>query len=75
MLLGRWGRYTAPGGTIPYTVYRPSIYDIQGAHAPLRPRKTQRDKVLAAIQVGLYVPLNPPPTPCSKRQLKRVGGE
>ena len=57
-MAGRWGRYIAPGGTIPY---RPSIFDIQGAHAPLRPRKTQRDKVLAAMQVGLYVPLNPPP--------------
>ena len=52
------GRFIAPGGTIPY---RPSIFDIQGAHAPLHPRKTQRDKVLAAMQVGLYVPLNPPP--------------
>ena len=38
------GRYIAPGGTVPY---RPSIFDIQGAHVPLRPRKTQRDKVLA----------------------------
>ena len=28
---------------------------------PPHPRKTQRDKVLAAKQVGLYVPLNPPP--------------
>ena len=37
-----------------YTLY------IQGAHAPLHPCKTQRDKVLAAKQVGLYVPLNPP---------------
>ena len=36
------------------------ILYIQGAHAPLHPRKTQRDKVLAAKQVGLYVPLNPP---------------
>ena len=34
---------------------------IQGAHAPLRPRKAERDKVLAAKQVGLCVPLNPPP--------------
>ena len=32
---------------------------IQGAHAPLR--KTQRDKVLATKQVGLYVPLIPHP--------------
>ena len=38
-----------------YTLY------IQGAHAPLRPRKAQKDKVLAAKQVGLCVPLNPPP--------------
>ena len=49
--------YTAPRGTIPY---RPSIIDIQDAHAPLHPRKTQKDKVLAAMQVGLYIPLNPP---------------
>ena len=34
---------------------------IQGAHATLSPRKTQRDKVLVAKNVGLYVPLNPPP--------------
>ena len=34
-MAGLWGRYIAPGGTIPY---RPSIFDIQGAHAPLRPR-------------------------------------
>ena len=47
---------------------------IQGTHAPLRPCKTQRDKVLSAKQVGRYVPLKPP-TPCSERQLKRVGGE
>ena len=26
---------------------------IQGAHVPLRPHKTPRDKVLAAKQVGL----------------------
>ena len=55
-----WGRYIAPSGTIPY---RPSILYIyiytQGAHAPLCPCKTQRDKVLAAKQVGPYVPLNP----------------
>ena len=65
--------YTAPRGTIPY---RPSIIDIQGAHAPLHPRKTQKDKVglLAATQVGLYIPLNAP-IPCSERQLKRAGGE
>ena len=30
---------------------------IQGAHASLHPCKTQRDKVLAAEQVGLYIPL------------------
>ena len=41
-----------------YTQY--NLY-IQGTHAPLRPRKTQRDKILAAKQVGLYFPLNPPP--------------
>ena len=35
-MAGLWGRYIAPGGAIPY---RPSIFDIQGAHAPLRPRK------------------------------------
>ena len=34
---------------------------IQGTHDPLRPCKTQRHKVLAAKQVGLYIPLNPPP--------------
>ena len=34
-----------------YTLYT------QGAHAPLRPRKTPRDKVLAVKQVGLWVPL------------------
>ena len=62
--------YIAPSGTIPY---KPSILYIQGAHAPLRPGKTQRDKVLAAKQVGLYIPSNP--TPCSERQLKRVSGE
>ena len=56
-MAGQWGRYVVPGGTIPF---RPSIFDIQGAHAPLRPHKTQRDKVLAAMQVGLYVLLNPP---------------
>ena len=33
---------------------------IQGAHAHLRSLKTQRDKVLAAKQVGLYIPLSPP---------------
>ena len=66
-----WGRYIAPGGTIPY---RPSIFDIQGAHAPLRPRKTQRDKVLAANE-GRPIHPSKPPTPCSLRQLKRVGGE
>ena len=65
------GRYIAPGGTIPY---RPSIFDIQGAHAPLRPRKTQRDKVLAA-NAGRPIRPSKPPTPCSQRQLKRVGGE
>ena len=54
----KMGRYIAPSGTIPY---RPSIFDIQGTHTPLRPRKTQRDTVLAAMQVGLYIPLNPPP--------------
>ena len=32
---------------------------IQGAHAPLLPCKTQRGKVLAAKQVGLYVPPDP----------------
>ena len=36
------------------------IFDIHGAHAPLCPRKTQRYKVLAATQVDIYVPLNPP---------------
>ena len=41
--------------------YRPSIFDIQGHHAPLRPCKTQRDKILAAMQVSLCIPLNPPP--------------
>ena len=30
-----WDRSIAPDGTIPY---RPSILDIRGAHAPLRPR-------------------------------------
>ena len=65
------GRYIAPGSTIPY---RPSIFDIQGAHAPLRPRKTQRDKVLAA-NAGRPIRPSKPPTPCSQRQLKRVGGE
>ena len=34
---------------------------IQGAHAPLCLRKTQTDKVVAAKQVCLYIPLNPPP--------------
>ena len=56
-----FGRYIAPSGAIPYkpsTVY--CIY-IQGAHAPLCPRNTQRDKVLAAEHVGLYIPLNHPP--------------
>ena len=67
----RWGRYIAPGGTIPYGK---SIFDIQGTHTPLRPRKTQRDKVLAAI-AGRPIRPSKPPTPCSKRQLKRVGGE
>ena len=66
------GQVYCTNGTIPY---RQSIFDINGAHAPLRPRKTQRDKVLAAMQVGLHVPLNPPPTPCSERQLKHAGGE
>ena len=70
-MAGLWGRYIAPGGTIPY---RPSIYDIHGAHAPLRPRKTQRDKVLAA-NAGRPIRPSKPPTPCSQRQLKRVGGE
>ena len=65
------GRYIAPGGTIPY---RPSILHIQGAHAPLRPRRTQRDKVLAA-NAGRPIRPSKPPTPCSQRQLKRVGGE
>ena len=65
------GRYIAPGGTIPY---RPSIFDIQGAHAPLHPRKTQRDKVLAA-NAGRPIRPSKPPTPCSQRQLKHVGGE
>ena len=65
------GRYIAPGGTIPC---RPSIFNIQGAHAPLRPRKTQRDKVLAA-NVGRPICSPKPPTPCSQRQLKHVGGE
>ena len=31
---------------------------IQGAHTPLPPCKTQRDKILAAEQVDLYAPLN-----------------
>ena len=60
-----------PGGTIPY---RPSIFDIQGAHAPLHPHKTQRDKVLAA-NAGRPIRPSKPSTPCSQRQLKRVGGE
>ena len=54
-----WGRYTAPSGTIPY---RPSMLIIHKAPMPpLHPHKTQRHTVLAAKQVGLYVPLNPPP--------------
>ena len=32
-----WDPSIAPDGTIPY---RPSVLDIQGAHAPLHPRKT-----------------------------------
>ena len=48
------------------------IFDIQGAHAPLRPRKTQRDKVLAAMKVGLYVPLTPPP-PLLKEAVETCG--
>ena len=67
-----WDRSIAPDGTIPY---RPSILDIRGAHAPLRPRKTQRDKVLAANAGRPIRPSEPPPPPCSQRQLKRVGGE
>ena len=50
------------------------VYLIYKAPMPLSTHATQRDKVLAAKQVGLYVPLNPPPL-CSERQLKRVGGE
>ena len=34
---------------------------IQSTHVPLCPHKTQRDKVLAAKQVGLYASLNPHP--------------
>ena len=37
------------------------LYSIQDAHAPLHPCKTQKEKVLAAEQVGLYAPLNSPP--------------
>ena len=66
-----WDRSIAPDGTIPY---RPSILDIRGAHAPLSPRKTQRDKVLAA-KAGRPIRPSKPPTPCSQRQLKHVGGE
>ena len=39
------GQVYCTGGTIPY---KPSIFDIQGANAPLCPRKTHRDKILAA---------------------------
>ena len=41
------GQVYCTSGTIPYG---PSIFDTQGAHAPLCPHKTQRDKVLAAMQ-------------------------
>ena len=73
-MAGRWTRYIryiAPGGTIPY---RPSIFDIQDAHAPLCPPKTQRDKVLAA-NAGRPICPSKPLTLCSERQLKRPGGE
>ena len=39
----------------------PRYVDIQGAHAPLHPCKAWRDKVMAAEQVGLHTPPNPPP--------------
>ena len=51
------------------------VYLIYKAPMPLsahaRPRET---RYWLQMKVGLYVPLNPP-TPCSQRQLKRVGGE
>ena len=55
---GLWGRYIAPDGTMPC---RPSIFDIQGAHAPLRPRKTQREtRYWLQMQVGHIRPSKPP---------------
>ena len=52
-------------GQVYYTKWHNSLSTkytyIQGAHAPLCPHKTHRDKVLVAEQVGLYTPLNHPP--------------
>ena len=52
------GRYSAPGGTI---TYRPSIIDIQGAHAPLCPHETQRDKVATSCNAGRPIHPSKPP--------------
>ena len=56
-MAGQWDRRIAPRGT---TLNRPGIL-IYKVLMPLSLHVTQRNKVLAAEQVGLYAPLNPPP--------------